>query len=79
MFNDLSLQYPSNEAWAIKKKKRKDGMPKKHDPKKMDTSMSMKKRNRRKKDIYIYRYIYIAMSSCYPNKGERDPQKEYFI
>ena len=36
MFNDLSLQYISNEAWAIKKKekKEKDGMPKKHDPKK---------------------------------------------
>ena len=29
----ISLQYPSNEAWAIKKKK--DGMPKKHDPKKI--------------------------------------------
>ena len=45
-------------------------MPKKHDPKKekkMETSMSMKK-EREKKDIYIY----IAMSSCYPNKGERD-------
>ena len=59
MFNDLSLQYPSNDAWAIKKK---DGMPKKHDPKKMDTSMSMKKKRKK---------IYIAMSSCYPNKGER--------
>ena len=65
MFNDLSLQYPLNEAWAIKKRERKDGMPKKHDPKKMDTSMSMKKK---KKNIYTY----IAMSSCYPNKGERD-------
>ena len=32
----ISLQYPSNEAWAIKKRERerKDGMPKKHDPKK---------------------------------------------
>ena len=30
--------------------------------KKMDTSMSMKKKI----------YIYIAMPSCYPNKGERD-------
>jgi len=33
-----------------KKRKRKDGMPKKHDPKKskkkMDTSMSMKKRRK---------------------------------
>ena len=36
--------------------------------KKMDTSMSMKKEREEKKDIYIY----IAMSSCYPNKGERD-------
>ena len=36
-------------------------------PKKMDTSMSMKKRKEREeKDIYI------AMSSWYPNKGERD-------
>ena len=73
MFNDLSLQYPSNEAWAIKRERerereRKDGMPKKHDPKKMDTSMSMKKKGRREKNIYTY----IAMSSCYPNKGERD-------
>ena len=48
-----------------REKKRKDGMPKKHDPKKrqkMDTSMSIKKEKK----------IYIAMSSCYPNKGERD-------
>ena len=60
----ISLQYPSNEAWAIQKKERKDGMPKKHDPKrkKMDTSKTMKKRKK----------IYVAMSSCYPNKGERD-------
>ena len=37
-----------------KQKERKDGMPKKHDPKKMDTSMSMKKRKEREeKDIYI--------------------------
>ena len=48
-----------------KRERKKDGMPKKHDPKKMDTSMSMKKK---KKNIYTY----IAMSSCYPNKGERD-------
>ena len=43
-----------------KKRERKDGMPKKHDPKKekkMDTSMSMKKRKRRKKDIYIYSHV----------------------
>ena len=44
-----------------KKRERKDGMPKKHDPKKrrkkMDTSMSMKKEREEKKDIYI------AMSS----------------
>ena len=52
---------------GLSKKERKDGMPKKHDPKKkkkMDTSMSIKKRRDKK--------IYIAMSSCYPNKGERD-------
>ena len=52
-----------------KKRERKDGMPKKHDPKKkekkkMDTTMSMRKKREKK--------IYIAMSSCYPNKGERD-------
>ena len=58
----ISHQYPSNEAWAIKKKT--DGMTKKHDPKKIDTSMSMKKKKRKK--------IYIAISSCYTNKGERD-------
>jgi len=49
-----------------RKKKEKDGMPKKHDPKKekkkMDTSRS------KKKEIYNN----IAMPSCYPNKGERD-------
>ena len=42
---------------GYQKKERKDGMPKKHDPKKerkkMDTSMYMKKK------IYIYIYIYI--------------------
>ena len=31
------------------KKEREDGMPKKHDPKEMDTSMSMKKERERKK------------------------------
>ena len=40
-----------------KQKERKDGMPKKHDPKKMDTSVSMKKKEKEEKDIYI------AMSS----------------
>jgi hypothetical protein len=39
-------------------------MPKKHDPKKMDTSMSMKKKNEKNS--------HISMSSCYPNKRERD-------
>ena len=34
----------------------------------MDTSMSMKKKREREKNIYTYK----AMSSCYPNKGERD-------
>jgi len=47
-------------SYSKKKRERKDGMPKKHDPKKMDTSMSMKKNS------------HIAMSSCYPNKRERD-------
>ena len=45
-------------------------MPKKHDPKKMDTSMSMKKERRREKEENNNNNI--AMSSCYPNKGERD-------
>ena len=62
MFNDLSLQYPSNEAWAIKKK---DGMPKKHDPKKKKKNGHINVHEKREK-------IYIAMPSCYPNKGERD-------
>jgi hypothetical protein len=37
---------------GLLKKERKDGMPKKHDPKKMDTSMSMKKTN--EKNIYSH-------------------------
>ena len=45
-------------------------MPKKHDPKKMDTSMSMKKERRREKEENNNNNI--AMSSCYPNKGERE-------
>ena len=55
----------------LKKRERKDGMPKKHDPKKkekMDTSMSMKKEREEKKGQI---YNNIAMSSCYPNKRER--------
>ena len=48
-----------------RKKKEKDGMPKKHDPKKNWTHESP-----RKKEREIYNNI--AMSSCYPNKGERD-------
>jgi len=32
---------------------KKDGMPKKHDPKKMDTSMSMKKKEKK----YIYSHV----------------------
>ena len=52
-----------------KKKKRKDGMPKKHDPKKK------KKRKNGHNNVHEKREgkkIYIAMSSCYPNKGEGD-------
>ena len=63
MFNGLYLSSILQMRHVIFKKK--DGMPKKHDPKKrkkMDTSMSIKKEKK----------IYIAMSSCYPNKGERD-------
>ena len=47
--------YLSNEAWPIKKERKEDGMAKKHDPKKMDTSMSMKKR--KKKKIYTYSHV----------------------
>ena len=36
-----------------KRKERKDGMPKKHDPKKMDTSMSIEKKKEKKTHIYI--------------------------
>ena len=60
MFNDLSLWYPSIEAWAIKK----DCMPKKHDSKKNGHINVHEKKGEEKK--------YIAMPSCYPNKGERD-------
>ena len=45
-------------------KKKKDGMPKKHDPKKWTYPCPWKKEKKEK-------YIYIAMTSCYPNKGER--------
>jgi hypothetical protein len=47
------------------KKQREDGMPNKHDPKrkKMDASMSMKKKEKK---------IHIAMPSSCPNK-RRDP------
>ena len=41
-------------------------MPKKHDQKKWTHQYPWKKREK-KENIYIY----IAMSSCYPNKGER--------
>ena len=53
-------------------------MPKKHDPKKMDTSMSMKKKKKKEKKTLDTEgprkkiYSHIAMSSCYPNKRERD-------
>ena len=46
-------------------------MTQKKERKNMDTSMSMKKKKDKK--------IYLAMSSCYPNKGERDSKKEYSI
>ena len=54
------------------KKEREDGMPKKHDPKEMDTSMSMKKKRERERKENKNIYNNIAMSLCYPNKGERD-------
>jgi hypothetical protein len=49
-------------------------MPKKHDQKKIKTheGPSVEKNGTHegpRKNIYIY----IAMSSCYPNKRERDP------
>ena len=46
-------------------KKNKDGMPKKHDPAKKIGHMKVQEK---KEEIYNN----IAMSSCYPNKGERD-------
>ena len=62
MLNDLSLVSLN---WGISYQNKKDGMLKKHDPKKwrkkLDTWNSKKK---------IYNNI--AMFSCYPNKGERD-------
>ena len=44
---------------------KKDGMPKKHDPKK-NWHINVHEKKEREKNISI------AMSSCYPNKGERD-------
>ena len=47
-------------------------MPKKHDPKKRKEKNghnNVHEKKREEKKIYIY----IDMSSCYPNKGERDP------
>ena len=38
---------------GLSKKKREDGMPKKHDPKKMDTSMPMKKKREKENKKYI--------------------------
>ena len=62
---------------SYSKKKRKDGMPKKHDPKKIGTheGPSVEKKIghmkvQEKKGEYIY--INIAMPSCFPNKGVRD-------
>ena len=51
----ISLQYPSNEAWAIQKKekrkkeKRKDGMPEKHDPKERERERNWTNQGPRKK------------------------------
>ena len=50
------------------KKKRKDGMPKKHDPKKERERKSGHIKVQEKKGQI---YNNIAMSSCYPNKRER--------
>ena len=47
-----------------KEKERKDGMPKKHDPKKKLWTQKVQEK--------INKYSHIAMSSCYPNKRERD-------
>ena len=69
MFNDLSLVSPKR-GMGYSKKKRKDGMPKKHDPKKERERKSGHIKVQEKKGEYIY--INIAMPSCYPNKGERD-------
>ena len=49
-------------------------MPKKHDPKKIGTheGPSVEKKNGHMK-VQEKKNIYIAMSSSYPNKRERDP------
>ena len=62
---------------GYKKRERKDGMPKKHNPKNkghMKVPVLKKQildtwRSKKKKNIYNI----IAMSLCYPNKRERDP------
>ena len=67
MFNDLSLSsILQMRHGLLKKRERKDGMPKKHDPKNGHINVHEKKEEREEK------YIYIAMSLCYPNKVERD-------
>ena len=56
---------------------KKNGMPKKHDPKKIGAHEGpmlktkfehMKVQEKERREIYNN----IAMSSCYPSKGERD-------
>ena len=50
---------------------KKNGMPKKHDPKKREEEKNIWTHEGPsvKKNIY---HNNIAMTSCYPNKGERD-------
>ena len=70
MFNDLSLVSPKRGMGYSKKKRkeRKDGMPKKHDPKKKEKEKYIWTHEGLKKEKNS-----IAMSSYYPNRRERDP------
>ena len=56
-------------------RKKKDGMPKKHDPKKIGAheGPSVEKKIGHMKVQEKKGNIYVAMPSCYPNKRERDP------
>ena len=60
----LSLSYLSIEAWAIEKKREKRWHAQEAWPKKKLWTQKVQEK--------INKYSHIAMSSCYPNKRERD-------